>query len=149
MSMDLIILALILGCHIVALVWAARMVKSARQFLTAPGTDKPSPLAEAVSHVSTIFAVSIAKQVQMSMMGQASALSKATAGAEQDIARDMLANKNPLLSTLLDFSPKLRNRLLRSPAAAIALSGLNLGALGGNHGPKPTSGNGHDENLKL
>lgn len=114
------------------------------QFVTSADETTPSPFAQLV--VSSLsgaipgLAAGVTQSLKASFMGQASAMAKSIDGIEGDIAGDALASRNPGLAALIEFSPSLAKRLKRSPAAALALSQLNLGGmLGGKPAPVASS----------
>ena len=137
--MEVVILSLIAGCLVFTNLFILLKYRAAKEhiidFLTPGEEGEPSP-----------FGVLIANKVQASemttsfsgmMMGKASALSKAQQGIEADIANESLAQTNPALTALLEFSPSLKKRMSRSPMVAYALQNLNLAGLAGkkdNHG---------------
>lgn len=138
-----VFLALILCCLLLAGVYSVKTVKTLRTFVTSPAPDKPSPLAEFIQAASTIFSTQATMQLKTSLLGKTSAVTRAVSGMESDVAEDLIAAKSPtnalVLAALTAFSPKLKNRLMRSPLAAIALSQLNLTGMG-KAGAPPTDG---------
>ncbi len=94
-----------------------------------PADGQPSQLALAIKATSRMMADEIKQSLSGAMMGQASAVSKQLAAMEGDVATDGISQSNPLLGLLLNFSPSLRKRLAKNPAAALALSGLDIGGM--------------------
>lgn len=105
----------------------AKIVQVFVDFISSPDAETPSPFAQTVVAMARVAAPEFTQSMKGSMMGQASAVSKAIEGIEEDVAGDALAKQNPAIAALLAFSPSLAKRINRSPAAALALSQLNLG----------------------
>lgn len=126
-----VLLGLILCCFIVAGIVAYRIWRGLRAFVLPPGEGQVSPLGQFIQNVAVVVSSQLTMQIKTSLMGKASAASKAVDGIEQDIAGDVLASKSPLVAGVLDMFPSLRKRVLRSPIAAMALQSLNLGSLVG------------------
>lgn len=123
-----VLLLLILGWLLIASVCGLSLFVRLQRFFRPRGKDQASPFGEVISATSAILAKHLANELRATLMGKASALGKAIDGAEGDVVEDMIAQKSPLIGALLAFSPKLRNRLMRSPLASVAVNAL-LGGL--------------------
>lgn len=105
-----------------------------RAFLVSPDDKTPSPLAQSVVSMAQIIAPLLAQSLTASLMGKASGMSKALAGAEADLAGEALAAANPQVAMLAGLFPGLQKRFAKSPMLAMALSQLDLGKMFGGKG---------------
>lgn len=93
----------------------ATVFREFRGFVTAPDEKTPSPLAQLASSLADIFARSIVAQLKATFMGKQSGDVRAEKAVSADIAEDMLAQSNPLISAALDSFPTLKKSLRRNP----------------------------------
>lgn len=118
----------------------AKLVQAFVNFISSPDAETPSPFAQTILAMAQVSAPVFTQSLTGSAMGKTSAVAQAVDGIEGDIAGDMLAQKNPILSLLVESSPSLAKRLKRSPMAREALAHLDLGKfMGPGNGRKDGS----------
>lgn len=137
--MEWLFYALVLGWLAVISWWARRLYIAAVQFVTAPAPGEVSPLGQFMQATATILANQVVMSVKGTLMGQASAVSKAEAGIQTDILQDTVAMNSPMLGMILEAFPSLRKRVSKSAVARLALANMDLGKL------LNKGGNGHAE----
>ncbi len=91
------------------------------QFITSPGENQPSPLAQ----VSQSFAGILSMSLKATLMGKASGEARQSQALERDIVLDTLDTKSPLMGGLLSMlGARTQNRLLKNPALIAGLVNL-------------------------
>jgi len=124
-------------------------IEAVQAFMLPQAEGEPSKLAAIVYEGGRVVSGELIKSLKGALMGQSSALARAESAIEGDVFQDAVDAKSPLLGMLLEQFPRLKKRLLKSPAAAMALGQMDLGSLlkggaatgseargnGGHHGP--------------
>ena len=134
--------AVIIGCCCVSLYLAHKATQRYERlitgqivaFLTAPEEGHPSPLAQLVQLAGKTAGAEVAASLKGAFMGHSSALAKAENAIAEDVLVDSAGAWSPLLGLILQSFPRLTKRLAKSPAAAAALSQIDLGSLLGGGG---------------
>lgn len=129
-----LIALLICSCFVVTGLLVRREIKKVQNrvtdyynwFITAPNKETPSPFQATVTEVAKMASPVFTMQLKTSLMGKASAVSKAIDAIEGDIEDDGLAKANPMMAALMEFSPSLKKRVKKSPLAKQLLSGIDL-----------------------
>ena len=103
-------------------------------FMTSPAEGVPSPLAQLVQLAGKTAGAEVAASLKGAFMGHSSALAKAETAIAEDVLVDSAGARSPLLGLILQSFPRLTKRLAKSPAAAAALSQIDLGSLLGGGG---------------
>ena len=93
-------------------------------YADSPGEGKPSQVQELIQRVAWTVGHAAAMEIKTTLMGNNSATSRQEAAIVDDIVSDQLEVGNPLVSGLLDQSPRLKKRLLKNPQLLTALMGL-------------------------
>ncbi len=130
----IVCLASVLALAAGAGVYIRRTEAALRDLVTAPDDKTPSPLAIMAAAALRPAIQAAIPEITASIKGQingiASGMARAIDGAENDVADEMLASKNPMLAAIIEGSPALQKRLKKSPVLKFALANLNLGSLG-------------------
>ncbi len=153
-----ILLALILLCNlavlavfILFLVRVRGVYRDIVAYITPQGEGEPSPLARTVEAAGDMLARSLVAQAKGAFMGKQSAAVRGETAIAGDIAEDLLAQRSPVISAILQSFPTLKKTIRRNPQLLdIALSKLagGLGS-GGSPAPGPDNGNTHQLDFKL
>jgi hypothetical protein len=121
---------------------------TARDFLTAPDEQTPSPLAQLTANAATTVGVHVASQLKTQVMGVLSGESKRAKAIEEALLTDGLAETSPLLSGLLEVSPGLRKVIKKNPAVLeLVMRAINRHQ--GSGAPRTESGSNNQEPLTL
>lgn len=106
-------------------------------FVTPEAEDKASQFAEFVKSVSVMAGRAIAIEVKTTLMGKASAQSRAETAIESAVVQDAVTQANPLAGGLMSMFPTLGKKVSRNPAllqlAMQMLARSNVSGGGNNH----------------
>lgn len=108
-------------------------------FITSPGENQPSPLAQTTGAMADMVARSLVAQAKATFMGLQSGNSRAEKAIEADMAEDLIAQKSPLAGAIMSSFPSLRRTLRRNPQL-IDLAMQEMAKRGA--GPAATADNG-------
>ena len=112
--------------------------RSIADFVTPPGENQPSKLDVFLAGYARQFGQIIAMEAKTTIMGKMSGDSRGAVAVQGAMLQDIAAKQSPILSALLDHSPRLAKTLAKNPA----LTNMALNILAG--AAKPPEGGNHN-----
>lgn len=117
----------------------AKLENEVLAFCTSPGQDEPSQLAQALQAFADMIGRSIAAQLKMTLMNQASQDVRSERALRADIGEAAIQEYNPMISGLMNSVPGIRRSLRKNPGLMdLIISQVikNPGMLSGSRGPR-------------
>ena len=107
------------------------VIETLRLYFEAPDEQTPSEFARLIDTTADIYSKHMLDRFKTSFMGMQSVESRNEKALKGEIAQAVIAQENPLLSSLIASFPALRKRLAKSPEL-LPLAQSLLGKVKGN-----------------